>query len=129
MYKSFDEGFEVSGAFLDISKAFDKVWHEDLIFKLKQNGISVNLLVNLCDFLRNRKQRVLLNGQLSIWSDVKTDVPRSSILCPLLSLIYTNDLSERLRSNAKLFVDDTFLISMIYDSNTSAFELITTWQG
>ena len=39
IYKSFDEGFEVRGVFLDISKAFDKVWHEDLIFKLKQNGI------------------------------------------------------------------------------------------
>ena len=65
IYKSFDDGFEVRGVFLDISKAFDKVWHEGLIFKLKQNGISGNLLNLLCDFLRNRKQRVLLNGQVS----------------------------------------------------------------
>ena len=42
--KSFDDGFEVGGVFLDILKAFDKVWHETLIFKLKQNGISGNLL-------------------------------------------------------------------------------------
>ena len=42
--ESFDEGFEVRGVFLDTSKAFDKVWHEGLIFKLKQNGISGNLL-------------------------------------------------------------------------------------
>ena len=71
IYKSFDEGFEVRGVFLDISKAFDKVWHEGLIFKLKQNGISGNLINLLCDFLRNRKQRVLLNGQVSGWFDVK----------------------------------------------------------
>ena len=42
--KSFDEGYEVIGMFLDISKAFDRVWNEDIIFKLKQNGISGNLL-------------------------------------------------------------------------------------
>ena len=75
IYKSFDDGFEVRGVFLDISKAFDKVWHEGLIFKLKQNGISGNLLNLLCDFLRNRKQRVLLNGQVSDWSDVTAGVP------------------------------------------------------
>ena len=55
IYKSFDEGFEVRRVFLDILKVFDKVWHEDLIFKLKQNGIFGNLINFLCDFLRNRK--------------------------------------------------------------------------
>ena len=80
IYKSFDDGFEVRGVFLDISKAFDKVWHEGLIFKLKQNGISGNLLNLLCDFLRNRKQRVLLNGQVSGWSDVRAGVTQGSIL-------------------------------------------------
>ena len=65
VYKSFDKGFEVRGVFLDISKASEKVWHEGLIFKLKQNGISGNSLNLLCDFLRNRKQRVLLNGLVS----------------------------------------------------------------
>ena len=75
IYKSFDDGFEVGGVFLDISKAFDKVWHEGLIFKLKQNGISGNLLNLLCDFLLNRKQRVLLNDRVSDWSDVRAGVP------------------------------------------------------
>ena len=65
IYKSFDDGLEVRGVFLDISKAFDKVWHEGLIFKLKQNGISGDLLQILSDFLSNRKQRVVLNGQNS----------------------------------------------------------------
>ena len=51
--------------FLDISKAFDKVWHEGLILKLSRNGISGNMLNLLKDFLKYRKQRVLLNGQNS----------------------------------------------------------------
>ena len=123
MYKSFDEVFEVRGVFLDISKAFDKVWHEGLIFRLKQDGVSGNLINLLCDFLKNRKQRVLLNGQVSGWSDVKAGVPQGSILRPLLFLIYINDLSEGLSSNAKLFADDTSLLSVIHDSNTSALEL------
>ena len=51
IHKSFDDEFEGRDVFLDISKAFDKVWHKGLIFKLKQNGISGNLLNLLCDFL------------------------------------------------------------------------------
>ena len=50
IYKSFDEGYEVRGVFLDLSKAFDKVWHKGIIFKLKQNDISRNLLELLPDF-------------------------------------------------------------------------------
>ena len=51
----FDDGFEAGSAFLDISKTFDKVCHEGIIFKIKQNGISDDLLNILSDFLRNRK--------------------------------------------------------------------------
>ena len=61
IYKSFDDGYEVRGVFLDISKAFDKVWHNGLIYKLKQNGVSGDLLNLIIDFLDARKQRVVLN--------------------------------------------------------------------
>ena len=63
IYQSLDDDLETRGIFLDISKAFDKVWHEDLLFKLKQNGISANLLNVITDFLYQRKQGVVLNGQ------------------------------------------------------------------
>ena len=88
---------------------------------LVQNGI--NLLWN---FLRNRKQIVLLIGQVSDWSDVMAGVPQSSILGPLLFLIYVKDLSEGLSSNSKLFADDTLMFSVIHDSNTSALDWIAT---
>ena len=61
-YKSFDDGREVRGVFLDISKAFGKVWDQGVILKLKQNGISGNLLNIIEDFLSNRYQRIYLNG-------------------------------------------------------------------
>ena len=71
---------------LKISKAFNKVWHEGIIFKLKQNGVSGELLNLLCDFLRNRKQREVLNGQVSTWTNVSAGVPQGSILAPLFFL-------------------------------------------
>ena len=109
IYQSFDAGYEVRGVFLDISKAFDKVWHEGLIFKLKQNGISGKLLNLIKDFLKNRKQRVVLNGQFSSWADIDAGVCQGSILGPLLFLIYINDLTNVLSSSAKLFADDISL--------------------
>ena len=96
------------GVFLDISKAFDKVWQKGIIYKLKQNGISGNVLSVLFDFLKDRKQRVTLNRQVSPWTGVNAGVPQESILGPFLFLVYINDLTNRLSSNAKLFADDTF---------------------
>ena len=65
----------------------------------------------------------MLNGQNSSWTNVHAGVPQGSILGPLLVLIYRNDLSDNLTSNAKLFADDTSVFSVVYDVNTSAKEL------
>ena len=108
---------------MDISKSFDKVWHKRIIFKLKQNGISDDLLNILSDFLRNRKERVTLNGYSSSWTSVNAGVPQGSILGPILFLIYMINLSDGLSSNAKRFADDTSLFSVVHDINTSAIEL------
>ena len=109
IYQSFDDNLEVRAVFFDISKAFDKVWYKGLIFKLKQNDISDKFLNIIADFLSFRKQRVVLNGQASPWVGIKAGVPQSSILRPLLFLIYINDLSDNLSTTAKLFADNTSL--------------------
>ena len=77
---AFDIGLEVRGLFLDVSKAFDKVWHAGLIYKLRQNGICGDLINILNDFLTNRKQRVALNGHCSSWVDIRAGVPQGSLL-------------------------------------------------
>ena len=65
IYDSLGNGLEVKGVFLDISKAFDKVWYEGLILKLNQYRISENLIRLIKCFLKKRKQRVVLNGQVN----------------------------------------------------------------
>ena len=107
----------------DISKAFDKVWHQGLLYKLKQNGISGNLLEILTGFLKDRKQRVVLNGQNSLWANIEAGVPQGSILGPLLFLIYINDLPDNQSTNVKLFADDTSLFSAVHDITTSSCDL------
>ena len=120
IYKSFDDVWEIRGVFLDISKAFDKVWHEDLPLKLRLNGVSGNFLKIMEEFSANIYQRVVLNGQVSKWAAVKAGVPQGLILDPLLLLICINDLPIKLSSNPRLFADDTSLFSVVRDTNLSA---------
>ena len=101
----------------------NKVWHEGLLFKLKQNGISGNVLNVITDFLYQRKQRAFLNGQHSFWTNVQAGVPQGSILGPLFFLIYINDLSDGLTSNSKLFADDTSLFPVVQNIKSTANDL------
>ena len=66
--------------FLDISKALNRVWHNGLLFKLKQNFVSGNLFQLITSFLNGRVQRVILNGQTSDWETIQGDVMQGSIL-------------------------------------------------
>ena len=67
IYCAFDDvpSKETRAVFLDLSKAFDRVWHKGLLYKLECSGISGSLLALIRDFLANREQRVLLNGKNS----------------------------------------------------------------
>ena len=114
---------EVRANFLDISKAFERVWHEGSLFKLERIGISGNLLSLVRAFLSNRFQRVVLKDQCSSWSPVLDGVPQGSILGQLYLIIYISDLPDNLQSTAKLFVDDTSLFSTMYNPNISAAQL------
>ena len=91
IFLSFDSSpsLETCGVFLDISKAFDRVWHDNLLFKLKQNGVSGNLLGLIKSFLSDGVQRVTLIGKTSDWECIaqgcRASVQQGSILGPLFS--------------------------------------------
>ena len=117
IFLSFDSNrsLETRRVFLDISKAFDRVWHGGLLFKLKQNGFSGNLLRLIKTFLSDSVQRVTLIGKTSDWENIQTGVSQVSILGLLFFLMYINDLSADLKSNVKLFADYTSLFSVVSD--------------
>ena len=79
--------------FCDISKAFDRVWHKGLLFKLKENGIGDSLLLWLNSYLENRKQKVVIQASESNFLPLKAGVPQGSVLGLLLFLIYVNDIT------------------------------------
>ena len=110
-----------------MSKAFSKVWHEGLIYKLKNHSISEDLLQLLKSFLSNRKQRVVLNGQCLDWQGIDAGVPQGSILSPLLFLICINDLAEGLESSVKLFADDTSDPCKSSNELNSDLKIINNW--
>ena len=132
IFEAFDcnPPLDVRSMHLDISKAFDRVWHDGLIFKLKRCGVSGSLLALINSFLKDRRQLTVLNGQSSSWGDISAGVPQGSILGPLFFFVYINDLSEDWKCNVKLFADDTLLFTVVQDSDSAAndmnhdFELI-----
>jgi hypothetical protein len=108
--KAVEKGKEIRVVFLDISKAFDRVWHEGLLNKLKGCGIRGRLLKWLRSYLEDRQQRVTINGVFSPWGKILAGVPQGSVLGPLLFLIFINDITHVIRRcKIRLFADDTCL--------------------
>ena len=74
--KAVSQGKDIRVVFLDISKAFDRVWHAGLLHKLKKHGIKGRLLSWLMNYLHDRKQRVIINGVYSDWGNIEAACPR-----------------------------------------------------
>ena len=111
----YDEGYPIDEIFLDLSKAFDKVPHQRLLYKIRNIGITGDLHKWIESFLTNRRQRVRINGIFSDWCNVKSGVPQGSVLGPILFILYINDLPDAIKSSCKIFADDTKLIQAIRD--------------
>jgi hypothetical protein len=133
-----DEGYNLDVIYLDFKKAFDSVPHLRLLRKMEVLGINGDLLKWCADFLQGRKQRVVLNGETSSWSDVLSGVPQGSVLGPTLFVIYINDMPDVVKSTIKLFADDAKIYRILKSPADDAEVLqadlrelekwTTTWQ-
>ena len=118
---------------LDFSKAFDKVNHSKLLWKLHQYGIRGHVLDWVRAFLGSRSQRVVIDGEESESIPVTSGVPQGSVLGPILFLIYINDLPNEVCSQVRLFADDTALYLTLESEDDSStlqkdLNILSVWE-
>ncbi len=101
--------------YLDFQKAFHKVPHSKLMFKVKQVGINLNVYNWIKNCISNRKQRIVINGTASDWASVTSGVLQGSVLGPVLLIIYINDVDVGLNSFVSKFANDTKIGNSITD--------------
>ena len=108
-----DGGSPVDVINLDFQKAFDKVPHQRLIRKLKVHGMENNIINWVVQWLTDRRQRVVVDGEVSSWKSVLSGVPQGSVLGPILFWVYINDLEEGVTGKILKFADDTKLFRKV----------------
>ncbi len=137
MLSVFDVSRAIDILYLDFKKAFDKVPHKRLMSKVRALGVGGRVADWIEHWLADRLQRVVINGENSPWSPVKSGVPQGSVLGPLLFLIYINDLDQGLVSKISKFADDTKLganaanpasIALLQQDLIKIGEWSDTWQ-
>ena len=134
LLQNIQKGKQTDLILLDFSKAFDKVSHEKLIYKLHNYGVKGKTLTWIKSFLDNRTQTVVVDGKQSRTAPVTSGVPQGTVLGPILFLAYINDLPDNITSQVRLFADDTVVyaaISRMDDSLALQRDLDTlqTWEN
>jgi ribonuclease P/MRP protein subunit RPP40 len=109
--KTIDRKRQTDVIALDFSKVFDVVPHKRLLHKLLSYGVNGKIHTWISNFLQNRRQRVVVDGETSTWAEVLSGVPQGTVLGPLLFLIYINDITENIASELRLFADDCYTLS------------------
>ena len=102
-----DERSPVDIIYLDFQKAFYKVPHERLKLKLTSHGIGRSILNWIWQWLIDRRQRVVVYGEISNWKSILSGVPQGSVSGPILCLNYSNAQEEGVSSRILKFADDT----------------------
>ena len=110
-FTTFSKSGATRAVALDITKAFDRLYHADLLHKLKSYGISGQVFGLISSFLSNRRLRVVLDGKSSQEFPANAGVPQGSILGPTLFLLYINDLPDDVICNISIYTDDATLYS------------------
>ena len=105
--KWIDKGSPVGIIYFDFQRAFDEVPHQRLLLKLKAHGIGDGIIDWIEQWLTDRRQRVVVDGEVSNWKSVLSGVPQESLLRPLLFLICISDLDDNITSNVLKFMDVT----------------------
>ena len=111
--KALDRFGETVAVALDFSKAFDRVWHEGLIYKLRCIGVHSSIIFWIKDFLVGRSIAVRVDGVLSDCRSINCGVPQGCVLSPILFLIFINDLLDCSHNDIHSFADDSTLHSSI----------------
>ena len=117
IYNGIDMKKDTLIVFLDISKAFDRVWHPGLLHKLREFGITGTLYDWLVSYLSDRNQKVVIGGEESTTLKTNAGVPQGSILGPLLFLIFINDIIQVVKNPIFLFADDASLLNIFNNLN------------
>ncbi|KAL4085182.1 hypothetical protein QTP88_027041 [Uroleucon formosanum] len=114
---------QTASVFLDVEKAFDRVWHDGLLYKMSTLKIPQNLIKLTQSFLSNRSFRVRIEDKLSSLRDIQAGVPQGSCLAPTLYLIFTNDIPVNNKASVALFADDTMYLTSNHNANIAIIQL------
>ena len=112
--------------FCDVSKAFDKVWHKGLLFKLKLTGVNEQIISWIESYLSARQQKVVSEGCYSTLKGINASVYQGSVLAPSFSLFnYINDIEKDINNDIRLFADNTSLFVVIENYHAAAATSLT----